>query len=235
MNKVVLSMTKANRGWIHALALVIMASALTTGCRTNMLPEYRGVIEHTQVSIVAAGEPRVSVAGSSQRDSAAALLTTLVSIGVSADAYEKVEAAADPEELAAQIERVILADLNSVVGLQALAEGNTPDTRLEIDVLDYGITAATLESEVFFFLTVDARMIYLPENKLIWEFGDTLAYPIKSLHVYSNNDAIKAINSAVNFALIQDLSVAELREILLALSEDAAHGILEQLRQDTAG
>ncbi len=216
----------------HKIALSLLVFAfIAIGCRTNMLPEYHRAIDTARVSSLTTGGPEVSIGGSSQDNPAAALISTVVSIGVSSDTYDKIQAAADPQEFGDIIQGAFETDMERFTNFKP-TDGDNPDTQLNIDVVSYGLTAATIESEVFFFMQVEATMVYLPENKLIWEYGDTLSMPLKDIHIYSNSPAIQGMNTAVNFALISELTEEELRAIFTGMADNAATILLNQMRED---
>ncbi len=93
--------------------------------------------------------------------------------------------------------------------------------------------AATPESEIFYFFKVDARMIYVPENKLIWEFDDTLNYPLKDFHISGGSGALSAFNAAANIGAMSDMTPEQLREIFLSIATEAGETLVDQMRRDS--
>jgi hypothetical protein len=221
-----------NPRWLWA-ALMALLLLIAPACRVNHLPEYLPRVENTHMVRVIPPGPVINFGVSQQDNLAAAIITQIVTAEAEQDIGARLEAAASPEELSDTLGAVMTQELDKSFGLAVVPSHKDPhDTRLELTIVDYGLTAASPESEVFYFFQVEARMIYIPENKLIWELDDTLSYPLKDFHIYSNSGAIQAFSAASNLSALDDLSPEQLREIFLDFAAAAGRALMAQMRED---
>lgn len=221
---------KMNSPLSKALFATLALALVATACRTNELPKYLPKSETVKVIQVKSPGPTVAIGASDQPDLLVAIVTDVGTLGAQADAYHKIEAAAPPEILERELEAVFAEGLPKQLDLELVDDD--PDTRLEIRIERYGITADSPESALFFFMDVSARMIYVPENKLIWEYDDVITEPLNDIHVYSDAPVIKAFATGVNMGTLSKLQPAELEEVFVTLVNVAGQRFVDQMVDD---
>ncbi len=216
----------------HAFVLVLLVVVAGAGCRVNLLPEYANKIEDAHIVNVAPGGPLVWV-GNSPQPGAVGLVANALGAGAAHELTEKIEKETDPKELTLEMAQVFGEELNKSFSwkLNPDVKGDY-DTRMEVRIDNYGFYAHSLEGEVYYNMQIEARMIYTPENKLIWEYDDSYSYPVKPVHIYSNNPVGDAVNTGINLAVLGSLKPEELRQVFLSMAQKAGGDLVQQIRED---
>jgi len=208
--------------------LVMVLLAMATGCRTNLLPEYKPKLAHSAVITIAETRPVVSI-GSSQHGGAGELFTTAAAIGTTISMQERLEKLLDGEALAISMTDTFEASMVQGLGIAVVEEGEEHDSRIEIAVNAFGLEAASMEQQVYYFFDTDVRMVFIPENKLIWEYSTTIHQPIKAVHILGG-----LIGTGINLSTLSDLKDEELVAIFGALAQEAGAELADQMRVDSA-
>jgi len=115
------------------------------------------------------------------------------------------------------------------LGIAVVEEGEEHDSRIEIAVNAFGLEAASMEQQVYYFFDTDVRMVFIPENKLIWEYSTTIHQPIKAVHILGG-----LIGTGINLSTLSDLKDEELVAIFGALAQEAGAELADQMRVDSA-
>lgn len=226
-----------------AIPALVAISMLATGCRTNLLPEYADRIDTAHVVSVTPDGPQFSLGGSSSGNMLA-LATNVASLGIGVELSRKFAEGTTPEEIEAQMSEVFKSELDRSFDWTLAADAKAEhDTRIEVRIVSYGLFADSQMSPVKYRMSIDARMVYRPQSKLIWEYSTTYEEPLTpvDLRVAGDgqpgsdvNQAVGAINTGINLGLLSKLSPEELRMVFMGLARKSGARLVQQIREDIA-
>lgn len=220
------------RAWGKWLALWgVVLLWIGAGCRVNELPDYLPRTQRIEVSEQTPPGPEIAF-GASQQRGIAGIVTTVATFNAGDELSEKLEDAADPQELSTILREIMEKELKDGFKREVVGEGGEADAVLELTLVRYGMTAASPESEIFYFAEVEAEMIYLPEDKLVWEMHTTISKPLKDFHLYSNGGLLQLFSASSNLDALEELTPEQLREIFLEFAQAAGQDLAAQMRED---
>jgi len=225
--------TRARRCSTAALAWVglFVMGMLLAGCRTNELPEYAPRIQTAYVATFADGRPTVAF-GSSADQGLAGTFADMTALGMSFELQEKLERVLERDALAAVMTQTFRQDLGPSFGWQVVQDRSAAhDSLVEIRVSDFGLTAASMDSPVYFFFDADARIVFMPENKLVWEYSGSIAEPLTPSHL-SGFGVFSGVGTAINLDALNKLTDAQLAQVFDRLAADAGATFVAQMRED---
>lgn len=214
-----------------SLGLTLATLLLVTACSRPkpILPKYMNRIQSARaVNIVPYG-PTVHIGGS-RAPGVIGLATDIATMGVAPEVQKRLDASVSSKVLVNHMSGVIQNGLTQTFGWDIVQDPKVPsDTRVEITVEAYGLYADSPESQVYFSLTADARIIFLPENRLIWASTESFYAPVKDVHL----EGVGSVGSVVNLAVLLELPPEKFRDVMLAMSDEAGREIMAHMRADS--
>ncbi len=112
--------------------------------------------------------------------------------------------------------------------VEAQERGNT---RIDISIQRFGLsTSGSAESPLHFVFDARVEMVYLPENRLIWEFTSNVFEPAAP-YIYGAGGGFA--QATANLATVGALTDAQLQSTFEALAAEAGRRIAMQMRADS--
>lgn len=207
---------------------VMVLLALATGCRTNLLPEYKPKLAHAAVITIAETQPVVSI-GSSKDNGVVGMFNDVAAIGTTVSMQERLVKLLDGEALAISLTETFESSMQASLGIAVVDDTAEHDSRIEIAVNGFGLEAQDMEHQVYYFFDTDVRMVFIPENKLIWEYHTVIHEPIKEVHILGG-----LLGAGINLGTLGDMKDEELIAIFGALAQEAGAELADQMRIDSA-
>ncbi len=215
------------------LALLVLTALFATGCRTNLLPEYMPKVKTAYVVTFANELPSVDIAQQSDNSSSIIrVITDVATVGFSIEMRQRLIKALDGVDLAVALSETFEQQLTPSFGTALVGDINAPhDTEIQITVNDYGLEAASIADPVYYFFNADVRMMYVSENKLIWEYTTTISERLKPVHLTGDGGAA-LVGTAINFSALKDMTDEQLTTVFDNLARNAGVVIVDQMRYD---
>lgn len=222
------------------LAVAIAVAALTAGCYHNPLPDYAPRIQSMTLRISVPSRPYVYVSSSVHHGGilgAAEMVETGVSIGIVSGVRGKLQKAVPGSRIQAALEKAFHGPLAGELPFPiAKGPGDKPTARLEVRVTSYGIDASDAGADASYTFDTQARLVYLPQAKILWENGTTARMPVTWMP--KSNTQIPTMNAAgtqvANLAMLQSAGAARYQAVFDALSHDAAAVLARTLDRASA-
>jgi hypothetical protein len=223
---------KTRHGAIPLLATCTLAlGALTLmACRTNRLAEYMPSIKNVAVISVTLGEPQVWIGTSNHGHPLANAITDIATASIEQSLHRRVVKAAPAERLQEVMTAEFTVGLEKSFEFDVVSEDATHDTRIEIAVSEYGLYASSLKSEVIYRLKATSSVIFVPENRLIWETTESYSVPLTPVHLHGPGG--RALTAGINLGALTQLSDEELAQTFDSLAAEGARQVLARMRRD---
>lgn len=221
---------------VAALAVVSFAA----GCYHNPLPDYAPRIQSMTLKVIVPARPYVEVSGGVQHTGllgAAEMVATGVSLGVTAGVRTRLRAAVPASRVEGALMKAfhgpLAGDLPFAI---AKGPGDHPTARLEVRVTAYGINADDAGSDATYGFYTHARLIYLPEAKILWEGGTRADVPVTWDPGTGNTlpSTTAAGAQMANLAILQTVDQKRLQKVYDVLAHDAAGLVARELNQASA-
>jgi hypothetical protein len=221
---------------VAALAVVAFAS----GCYHNPLPDYAPRIRAMTLKVIVPPRPYVQVDTGGQAGGLAGamqMVATGVSIGIASGVRQKLRQAVPSPRVLSAMQKAFHGDLAGDLPFP-LARGpaDQPTARLEVQVTAYGVNADNAGADVTYGFYTQARLIYLPEAKILWEGGTRADVPVT--WTPSGSATIPVMTTAgaqiTNLTMLQQATAARFQQVFDALAHDAAAVIARDLNQASA-
>jgi len=208
--------------------------ALASGCRLNKLPKYHSRLHKAFLVVDVRGDATVNTGNAAKRetsglhglvDAAVNIAQAVISVRLEKRLRELVPAGRVREIVA----EIMVARLPEIQLDHVAIEAN-PDTRMECEVSDYGITSSSDFDPAKYHFDVNCLLVYTPQDKKIWRFRKRVSTPIADVHVAISSNSV--VGNISNTAALNDLTDKELEEILLAMVYDGTNLYMDQLAFD---
>ncbi len=215
------------------VALAVIATA--AGCYHNPLPDYAPRIRSMTVRIAVPQRPYVQVDAGVHHGGllgAAEMVATGVSVGVTAGVRTKLLAAVPAKRVQGAVEQAFHGPMAGSLPFPiAKGPGDQPTARLEVTVTGYGIYAGDNGADAVYTFYTHARLIYLPEAKILWEDGTRAQVPVTwdpgtdtTIPTTSRTGA-----QVANLAVLGSVDQKRLQKVFDVLAHDAAQVLVRDL------
>lgn len=221
----------------HTLRFVLLAflTSVAAACGPPppppkpILPQYMPHIHSARVVNFVPNSPNV-VVGGSNNPGMLGLATDITTMGVVPEVREKLKNAISPQDLVGHMSTTFKDGLANTFAWDVHTDPKAQtDTRVEVTVHEYGLYADSPESQAYFMFIADTRVIFIPENRLIWASSEEHYAPVKDIHVGNTG----AVGSAMTFAALLELPPERFREMMLTLSDEAGRTLINRMRADS--
>jgi hypothetical protein len=212
---------------VAALAVLVWAAS---GCRINRLAEYMPNIKSAAVVSFTTGSPGVWIGSSGQSNPIAQAAADLAAIGMSQGLEARVTKAAPPERVQQVMTEEFTQGVSQGFTFQVVEEDQPHDTLIEVNVGSYGLSASSLQSALYYTLTATSTIVYVPENRVIWETTERYSVPITPVLLWGPGSRVA--NTGINLAMIAQLDDDQLGQMFDRLAVEGAQLVLRRMRRD---
>lgn len=228
----------------HYMRRSLLAACLTIvatfaiGCRTNELSKYSSQIKTAHVQTIQGRGPVVYIGTTTASSNANPAVRAAI------DA-KNIATATLSSTLQGRLMNVInTGQINNIVQstvaerLPSVLNGVkiTPNIREKSDVVltmqteDYGLQASDVESALNYFFHINARMVYVPENRVIWETDEYISLPLTPNMLSSSYGF--GTGTIVNMAILGQLTDVQLAETFNNMAQGAADAVVRRINED---
>lgn len=217
---------------MRSLSVRLVAVALlVSGCRTNELAKYHSRIETAEVALVLSVAPSVYVGTSRARNPLVRSLTNVTAGITAATLANRVANVVDNERIEGTIYWTFVDDASRSLPYRFVESPERGNTRIDISIQRFGLsTYGSAESPLHFVFDARVEMIYLPENRLIWEFLASVNEPAAPYLLGAGGGFAQA---GANLATIGGLTDEQLQATFEALAAEAGRRVAMQMRTDS--
>lgn len=206
-------------------ALAAAGVLLAAGCQPNLLPDYSPKMETLRVATFAPRGPYVDLDMDPGGGGALSTVANVVSYGVGEGLRARISQMATPDRLTERMNTVLSEEVGKRFPFQLTTERQA-DGLLEVQVHDYGIVSYGPTSPAYWRLRADARIVYQPENKIVWKTVEVFETPVRP-GVYPVEAA--GLSGALNIAALSKVTDEELGQMFDRLAAEASVAIADRM------
>jgi hypothetical protein len=219
-------MTSTKRSLLVALAFI--AAVGSAGCRVNKLPEYacRFKTARSQVLPPPAGE--VKVEDKTKKSGITGMVASVGTFAAASSAGEKLRHVMPPERVRTLVGDVVAHEAPNL-GIPFVALDKDADTRLDVEVQQYGVFAQGEQEPAKLRFHMYGRLTFLPEGEKIWEYGVIIERNLSDITV-----SVGGIGNVTSIAALASLSEEQLGEFFTAATQQATTEFMNKLSTEYA-
>jgi hypothetical protein len=216
------------------LSLVLFACSGALGCRVNKLPEYQCKLKSARTQVLPAPAGRVQVdsgsssssgsgSGSAKPSGVAGLVAGIGKFAAATSAGEKLQHAMPPQTVQGLVGEVVAAEAPNL-GLPLVALDKDADTRLEVEVKEFGVFAHGEAEPAKLRFVMYGRLTYLPEGEKIWEYSVIIERNLSDIQI-----GVGGVGNVTTIAALAGLSEEELGQFFTAATRQATTEFMNKL------
>jgi hypothetical protein len=237
---------------LFCLVATLAAAYVAPGCGARTpaepqpwLPDYYGWINTMHMMSVVPTRPQVQVGDGSMptrtpRSGMDAIrqgtqvVGTVAGSRVATDLENRLDVVVPPERVRENFAAALAEAVPRSMPVTAVADMREEhDTRLEVEVSAYGINARNLSAPAYYVMRADARLIFVPEGRVIWHAVTHVNERVSADHPMFGGTLGRITGTSINLSALQELEDDDLQRVFDAMVADAAASIAEQLRRDS--
>jgi hypothetical protein len=217
------------------LCLLVVLGIISIGCTTiNELDNYSFEKRTIAVWLRQPPEPEISVTYNIYLNEEN-VVGSIVSVGSNvikasevAKAEKKMEAALSSIDVPELMKVTAISACANVLGCRTIEDPSDADYILDIEIEKYGIDAGSPGGHVFFTIDMNVHLYETTESETIWrrdiDHGESLTPYIWGID--------NSVGNVVTAGVLAELTVDEIAEAFIELSEEAGKEIARQLEGD---
>lgn len=221
-------------------ALVMFAALILSACGPSF-SEYMRNVRTSQVNSNIKRSPEVVIGSTDVGGgfgtfglvtSGISLAGDIAASAVSMEQQKRLQTIISPEMLVDQIHNAFSSQFSGSTGIPVVSYSEHSDIRIVITVPSFGIYASSITSPYNFFMNADVSVVYLPENKRIYDRQVFLERSLGDLDMYGSIASV-AISGALNLSAFFTLSDPQIVEIFNYLAVELGNTIATYIFEDS--